>query len=156
MSLRTLLADVFRGIAHLLDSKGDATEPLNATNDEHELDRQFPSTEAIYAEMLRTMDEGYKIIALNGEKLNPLASFWQITLGNAKALSLEEKIGTLDIGTDADLVVLDAKATPAMRLRMERIETLAEELFLMQTMGDDRTVREAYVAGKPAKSELAS
>ncbi|MDF1601843.1 guanine deaminase [Mesorhizobium sp. YIM 152430] len=106
--------------------------------------------------MLRTMDEGYKIIALNGEKLNPLASFWQITLGNAKALSLEGKIGTLDIGTDADLVVLDAKATPAMRLRMERIETLAEELFLMQTMGDDRCVREVYVAGKRAKSDLAS
>ncbi len=105
--------------------------------------------------MLRTMDEGYKIIALNGEKLNPLASFWQITLGNAKALSLEETIGTLDIGTDADLVVLDVKATPAMRLRMERIETLAEELFLMQTMGDDRCVREVYVAGKPVKSELA-
>jgi guanine deaminase len=106
--------------------------------------------------MLRTMDEGYKIIALKGEKLNPLASFWQITLGNAKALSLEDRIGTLDVGTDADLVVLNAAATPAMRLRMERIETLAEELFLMQTMGDDRTVREVYVAGKPAKSELAS
>lgn len=104
--------------------------------------------------MLRTMDEGYKVIALNGEKLNPLASFWQITLGNAKALSLDDRIGTLDIGTDADLVVLDATATPAMRVRMERVETLAQELFLLQTMGDDRAVREVYVAGKRAKSEL--
>ncbi|MHB2263727.1 guanine deaminase [Aliihoeflea sp. PC F10.4] len=106
--------------------------------------------------MLRTMDEGYKVIALNGEKLNPFASFWQITRGNAEALSLGEKIGTLEPGTDADLVVLDANATPAMRLRMERIETLAEELFLLQTMGDDRAVREVYVAGKKAKSDLAS
>jgi len=103
---------------------------------------------------LRTMDEGYKVIALNGEKMNPLASFWQITLGNAKALSLDAKIGTLDVGTDADLVVLDASATPAMRIRMERIETLAQELFLLQTMGDDRAVREVYVAGRRAKSEL--
>ena len=49
--------------------------------------------------MLRTMDEGYKVIALNGEKLNPLASFWQVTLGNAQALSLDDRIGTLDVGT---------------------------------------------------------
>ncbi len=104
--------------------------------------------------MLRTMDEGYKVIALNGDKLNPLASFWQMTLGNAKALSLADRIGTLDVGTDADLVVLDAGAAPVMRLRMERIETLAEELFLLQTLGDDRCVREVYVAGKPAKSDL--
>ena len=106
--------------------------------------------------MLRTMDEGYKVIALNGEKLNPFASFWQITRGNAEAMSLAGKIGTLEVGTDADIVVLDANATPAMRLRMERAETLAEELFLLQTLGDDRAVREVYVAGKRAKSDLAS
>ena len=105
--------------------------------------------------MLRTMDEGYKVIALQGEKLNPFASFWQITLGNARALSLDHRIGTLDEGTDADLVVLDARATPAMALRMETAETLAQELFLLQTLGDDRAVVETYVAGRPSKSGLA-
>ncbi|RUX70199.1 amidohydrolase family protein, partial [Mesorhizobium sp. M7A.F.Ca.CA.004.08.2.1] len=104
--------------------------------------------------MLRTMDEGYKVIALNGEKLNPLQSFWQMTRGNAEALSVADKIGTLDEGTDADIVVLDARATPAMRLRMETVETLAQELFLLQTLGDDRTVREVYVAGRPAKADM--
>jgi guanine deaminase len=105
--------------------------------------------------MLRTMDEGYKVIALNGEKLNPFQSFWQITRGNAEALSVAENIGTLDAGTDADIVVLDSSATPAMRLRMETVGTLAEELFLLQTLGDDRAVREVYVSGKAAKSDLA-
>jgi guanine deaminase len=104
--------------------------------------------------MLRTMDEAYKVIALNGEKLNPLASFWQITRGNAEALSLVDRIGTLEPGTDADLTVLNARATPGMRLRMETVGTLAEELFLLQTLGDDRTVVETYVAGKPSKSIL--
>ncbi|HET7412363.1 MAG TPA: guanine deaminase, partial [Pararhizobium sp.] len=97
--------------------------------------------------MLRTMDEGYKVIALNGEKLDPFQSFWQTTRGNAEALSLEDRIGTLEAGSDADIVVLDARGTPAMALRMERAATLAEELFLLQTMGDDRAVREVYVAG---------
>ena len=69
--------------------------------------------------MLRTMDEGYKVIALNGEKLNPLASFWQLTRGNAEALSIADKVGTLEVGTDADIVVLDSSATPGMRLRRE-------------------------------------
>lgn len=105
--------------------------------------------------MLRTMDEGYKVIALLGEKINPFASFWQITLGNAKALSIDDRVGTLDVGTDADVTVLDARATPGMALRMETVSTLAEELFLLQTLGDDRAVREVYVAGKPAKTALA-
>lgn len=104
--------------------------------------------------MLRTMDEGYKVIALQGEKLNPLGSFWQITLGNADALSIADRVGTLETGTDADIVVLDAAATPAMALRMETVRSLAEELFLLQTLGDDRAVREVYVAGVPAKSGL--
>jgi guanine deaminase len=106
--------------------------------------------------MLRTMDEGYKVIALNGEKLNPFQSFWQITRGNAEALSVADRIGTLDEGTDADIVVLDARATPAMRLRMETAQTLAQELFLLQTLGDDRAVHEVYVAGRAAKSDMAS
>lgn len=105
--------------------------------------------------MLRTMDEGYKVIALQGEKINPFASFWQITLGNARALSIDDRVGTLDPGTDADIVVLDARATPAMALRMERAGTLAEELFLLQTMGDDRAVRAVYVAGRPVKGAQA-
>jgi len=106
--------------------------------------------------MLRTMDEGYKVIALNGEKLNPFASFWQMTRGNAEALSIADRVGTLDEGTDADVTVLNSRATPAMKLRMETVNTLAEELFLLQTLGDDRSVAEVYVAGKPAKSALAA
>jgi len=104
--------------------------------------------------MLRTMDEAYKVIALNGEKLNPFQSSWQMTRGNAEALSISDKVGTLEEGTDADITVLDSRATPAMRLRMETVETLAEELFLLQTLGDDRSVVEVYVAGRPAKSAI--
>ena len=104
--------------------------------------------------MLRTMDEAYKIQQLQGERLNPLESFYLMTRGNAEALALDERIGTLAPGSDADLVVLDAAATPAMALKMEVVKTLAEELFLLQTMGDDRAIAETYVAGKAAKSML--
>ena len=76
------------------------------------------------------------------------------TLGNARAMSLEGRIGSIEAGRDADLVVLDARATPQMALRMEAVESLANELFLLQTCGDDRAVVETYVAGKPMKSGL--
>jgi guanine deaminase len=104
--------------------------------------------------MLRTLDEGYKVLQLQGDRMTPLESFYRMTRGNAEALSLEDRIGTLDVGSDADLVVLDAAATPAMALKMEVVRTLAEELFLMQTMGDDRTIAETYVAGQPAKTAI--
>ncbi|MBZ9653201.1 guanine deaminase [Phyllobacterium lublinensis] len=104
--------------------------------------------------MLRTLDEGYKILNIQGQRYHPLRSFYQVTLGNARALSLEGTIGSFVRGAEADCVVLNARATPAMRIRMDTVETLVEELFLMQTMGDDRTIAEVYVAGKVAKSLL--
>ncbi|HTJ56769.1 MAG TPA: guanine deaminase [Devosiaceae bacterium] len=102
--------------------------------------------------MLKTLDEGYKVAQLRGQRLDPLTSFYLMTLGNARALSLEGTIGSIVPGADADLVVLDARATPHMALRMETVEALADELFLLQTCGDDRAVAEVYVAGKAMKN----
>jgi len=98
--------------------------------------------------MLRTLDEAYKIQQMRSERLNPLKSFYWATLGNAEALGLDAKIGTLEAGSEADVVVLNSCATPAMALRMERVEDLAQELFVLQTMGDDRSVVTTYVAGQ--------
>ncbi len=104
--------------------------------------------------MLATMDEAYKILQLRGQRLTPLNSFYMMTLGNALALSLQGTIGAIVPGNAADLVVLDARATPAMALRMATVATLSQELFLLQTLGDDRSIAEVYVAGARAKSVL--
>lgn len=104
--------------------------------------------------MLETMDEAYKIMALQGQKLSPLQSYYLLTLGNARALGLQDKIGSLHKGADADIVVLNARAKPAMDLRMDVAETLEQELFILQTMGDDRCVQQVYIAGKAMKSAL--
>ncbi len=101
---------------------------------------------------LQTLNEGYKVLQLRGQKLHPLSAFHWATRGNALALGVADRIGSLQAGADADLVVLDARATPAMALRAERIESLAEELFLLQILGDDRAVVETYVAGRPMKT----
>lgn len=101
--------------------------------------------------MLQTLNEGYKVLQLQGQALHPLQAFHWATRGNATVLGLGDRIGSLDPGSEADIVVLNSKATDAMALRMERAETLAEELFVLQIMGDDRAIDEVYVNGAPCK-----
>ena len=50
-------------------------------------------------------------------------------------------------GQEADFVVLDDKATPLMARRTAGAP-LAERLFALQALGDDRTVRQTYVMGR--------
>ena len=106
--------------------------------------------------MLATLNEAYKVLQLQGQKLHPLAAFHWITRGNACVLGLEDRIGTLDAGTEADIVVLNPAATEAMALRAEKARSLSEELFILQIMGDDRAVDAVYVAGKASKRQSAT
>ena len=101
--------------------------------------------------MLQTMNEAYKVLQLQGQRLDSLALFHAMTRGNAIAIGLEDLIGSFEPGHECDAVVLDAKATPAMAHRMETVTTLAEELFVLITLGDDRAVEETYVMGEPKK-----
>ena len=101
--------------------------------------------------MLETMDEAYKVLHLQGQRLTPLNSFYRMTRGNAVALGLEQEIGSLEPGVMADIVILDSRAKSAMEYRMRTARSLIEELFILQTMGDDRCIAEVYVAGKAMK-----
>ena len=101
--------------------------------------------------MLQTLGEMYKVLQLNGQKLTPFAAFHAITRGNAMAMGLEGQIGGFFPGAECDAVVLDARATPAMAHRMQTVTTLAEELFVLMTMGDDRAVAQTYVMGEASK-----
>jgi guanine deaminase len=100
--------------------------------------------------MLRTAAEAYKVMQLQGQNLPALAAFDLMTRSNAAALGLDGEIGTITPGAFADLVVLDARATHAMAHRMAVARGLEEELFVLMTMGDDRAVRQTYIAGQPA------
>jgi guanine deaminase len=102
--------------------------------------------------MLRTASEGYKVLQLNRQSWPAAQAFYRMTLGNARALSLDDRIGSIEPGKEADLVVLDARATPSMAHRMEALgDDLDAELFALIMMGDDRSVRQTYVAGSPFK-----
>ena len=84
---------------------------------------------------------------LQGARLSPFKSLYLATLGGARALRLEDKIGTLLPGTDADFLVLDYNATPLLSYRLKQANNIAETLFVLMTLGDDRTVLQTYAAG---------
>ena len=104
--------------------------------------------------MLRTAAEGYKVLQLNRQSWPAVQAFYRMTLGNARALSLDDRIGSIEAGKEADLIALDPHATPALAHRMETAGgDLEVELFALLTLGDDRAVRQTYVAGEPRKVE---
>ena len=100
--------------------------------------------------LLATMGAAYEIAQLNGRALSPVEAFYLATLGGARALALEDRIGAIVPGHEADLVVLDPKATPLLALRTARANSVEDVLFALMTLGDDRAVQATYVAGKPA------
>jgi guanine deaminase len=102
--------------------------------------------------MLQTLNEAYKAAQLNGNALSSGHAFYLATRGSAQALYLEDTIGSIAPGMEADLVVLDLKSTPVIEYRMRYCENLAEALFVQMTMGDDRAVLATYVAGRLAYS----
>jgi len=98
--------------------------------------------------MLRTLDEAYKVTHMAGHALAPLSAFHLATLGGAASLRLDDRIGSLETGKEADFIVLDPAATPLLARRIERAETLAERLFALMILGDDRAVHATYVLGR--------
>ncbi|GBQ28372.1 guanine deaminase [Gluconacetobacter azotocaptans] len=97
---------------------------------------------------LGSLNEAYKVAQATGRKLHPAQAFWLATAGGARSLYLDDRIGTLAVGMEADLCVLDPKATPLLAQRAETCETIEDLLFVLMMLGDDRSVRATYVAGE--------
>lgn len=102
---------------------------------------------------LQTMNESYKIAQLQGYSLSSACAFYLATKGGANSLYLDDKIGSIAPGMEADLVVLDLKSTPLMDFRMSYCKDIHEVLFILMTLGDDRATKAVYVAGEKVYGE---
>jgi guanine deaminase len=100
--------------------------------------------------LLATMGEAYKVAQLQSRPINAVEAFFLATLGGARALGLDDRIGTLAVGHEADMVVLDPNATPLLAFRNRRSRSITETLAILTTLGDDRAVCATYVAGEVA------
>ena len=99
--------------------------------------------------MLQTLACAYQVCQLRNMNLSPLRAFYLATLGGAEALRLDDAIGNFTPGKEADFTVLAGDATPLIERRMGRAETLAERLFILMMLGDDRSISATHVMGRP-------
>ncbi len=95
----------------------------------------------------RTMLAAYEVARLSGVNLSPEALWFRHTLGAARAVGLDAQVGNLAPGMEADFVVLDPRATPLLARRTSIASTLAEWLFALIVLGDDRAVAGCHVLG---------
>jgi guanine deaminase len=103
--------------------------------------------------MLRTLDEARKVARLQGQDLAPLRAFYLATLGAARCLRLDDRIGRLEPGMDADFIVLDLEATPLIARRTAAARSVSDLLRVFMTLGDDRAIKATYIRGREAKHQ---
>ena len=98
--------------------------------------------------VLRTLAAAYGVCQLRGHTLAPLEAFHLATRGGAEALGVADRVGSLAVGQEADFIVLDPAATPLLARRTARAQSLADKLFALMILGDDRAVAATYVRGR--------
>lgn len=98
--------------------------------------------------MLRTMAAAYEVGQLLGVPLHPAQLLWLGTVGSARTLRMDDRIGNVEPGMEADLIVLDLASTPAIAQREECAEDLWEAVFPTIMMGDDRAIAETWIGAR--------
>ena len=72
-------------------------------------------------------------------------AFWLATLGGAKSLGLQHKIGTLKVGLEFDAIVLSPKDSPIQIFHRDKLPDIFQKLCVL---GDDRNVKRVFVQGR--------
>ena len=96
--------------------------------------------------MLHTVGLAYQAALARGSALDPFRALWLATAGSAALLHITDRVGSLEPGQEADFIVLDDAATPLLARRTSGA-SLAERLFALQILGDDRAIRKTYIMG---------
>ncbi|MBO9627684.1 MAG: guanine deaminase, partial [Microbacterium sp.] len=128
--------------------------------------------------MIHVLEDAYKVGMLNStlldgsvdpvrqdlaqserNKLGWARAFYSVTLGGARGLYLDDRVGSFEPGKDADFVALDWTAGPPgadwhASLLWDGpgvprdLETVGELLFAVMMVGDERAVAETWAAGE--------
>lgn len=101
---------------------------------------------------LQTLGEAYKVQQLQGNTLSAFEAFYYATLGGAKSLDLDDRLGNFNVDKEADFIVIDLNATPLQKLRQSHANTIEDRLFALFTLGDDRNIVATYVNGQKVYS----
>lgn len=105
--------------------------------------------------MLQTANEAYKVAQLRQYSLSAFQALFLATLGGARALCIDDRLGNFEVGKEADFVVLDLRSTPLQAFRNSAapattLAEIADRAFSLIIMGDDRAVEATYILGELA------
>ena len=98
--------------------------------------------------MFDVMRTAYEISQLRGYSLHPAKAWYLASVGSAKAMQLDDRIGNLAPGFEADVTVIDLVSTPLIEQRMAGADTLWDALFAQMILADDRAIRATYAQGR--------
>ncbi len=98
--------------------------------------------------MFRTLGEAYKVLHLQEQSMPGFQALYLATLGAASALYLDDRIGNFTTGKEADFVVIDYDGASITERRLRQARDIAEKLFALITLGDDRSIAATYLLGK--------
>ena len=114
--------------------------------------------------LLRTLDDAYKVgmlqvVMSDREKdeealrLSAIKALYAATLGSARCLDLDDRIGNFEPGKEADFVVLDTGASAVLDFRRDgtrpkdSLEAACHQFFGLMMLWVPEVVTRTYVAG---------
>jgi guanine deaminase len=104
--------------------------------------------------LFNAMADAYKVQQVQGNVLDPFHLWYLATLGGARVLSLDDRVGSLEEGKEADFIVIDLQATPLLEMRTVHTKSVEDLLAGLIFMGDDRVVRKTFVRGREVSRRI--
>ena len=97
--------------------------------------------------MISTLGDAYRVCQLQSFSLDPLEAFYMATMGNARVLHLDDRIGNFCAGKEADFVLLNPSRNPQVASRVNTCQQIRDELFCYMILGDERLIEQTSVSG---------
>ena len=97
--------------------------------------------------MISTLGDAYRVCQLQSFSLDPLEAFYMATMGNARVLHLDDRIGNFCAGKEADFVLLNPSRNSQVASRVNTCQQIRDELFCYMILGDERLIEQTSVSG---------
>lgn len=78
-------------------------------------------------------------------------ALWLATVGGAKALGIQDSVGTLEVGKELDALLIDGRCGAAYDVFPSVTPHPLQELEKFLCLGDDRHIARVWVQGRPVK-----
>jgi len=98
--------------------------------------------------MLEELAATYKVQQLQQNRLNAAQLLYLGTLGAARALHMDDRIGNFVAGKQADFLVFAPRTDSYLAQRLNFCQTDEERLFALILLGRSQHIRATYVAGQ--------